>query len=298
MPKVVVYRPNRTKKPYFTACAVARIAWNCWDDTQTPKQDIMQCVAKRLGYQTIALPTADRELPQAAESIVAKVKRVIALVTEFGELVADWVEAFGSGLDWILSIFPDFITDDQFTAEDKFLKRAFKSRRARAFLAAIKLVDKVRDKVKEVQLDLEDLLVNLEKVQSMIQFGEQAVDLEIFRTSEGGNCQCKTPYTELISVPYGDFSIHFIYEEKILPKKQGVRYIVTYNGITEGGGSKGNGIVAARILRAIEAEFPDQERFIELVNQNTSFDSSGIENSNPGLLLFGGKGQIFLEWKS
>lgn len=165
-------------------------------------------------------------------------------------------------------------------------------------MAAIKLVDKVRDKTKEVQTDLFDLLANLEKVQGMIQFGEQAVDLEIYETSGGGNCQCKTPYTELISVPYGDFSIHFIYEEKILPKRQGVLYTVTYSGITEGGGSKGNGTVAARILQAIEAEFPDQERFIELVYQNTSFDSSGIENSNPGLQLFGGKGQIFLEWRS
>lgn len=282
MPKVTVYRPNRTKKQFFTACAVARIAWNCYDDTQTPKDDIMRCVAKRLGYRTIALPTADRDLPEAAQNIVERVKRVITLITEFAELVGDWIEAFGSGLDWILSIFPSFITDDENTIEDKFLRRAFKSRRARAFLAAIKLVDKVRDKVKEVQLDLSELLANLEKVQGMIQFGEQAVDLEIYETSGGGNCQCKTPYVELIFVPYGEFTVVFKYEERILPKRQGVEYSLGYDDIFEGSRSRGNGRIAARAAELLHSAYPSVEAFEEDVRRETSFDSSGIQNHPSG----------------
>jgi hypothetical protein len=163
-------------------------------------------------------------------------------------------------------------------------------------LAAIKLIDRVRDKVKEVQLTLFDLVTNLEKVQGMIQFGEQAVDLEIFDTAGGGNCQCKTPHTESVVVNIGEFNLYFIYSENILPKRQGVRYLVTYNGVTRGdNGTSGNGTIINKIRANILAVYGSFEALEEIIRKNTNFDASGVENSNPG---FQGGAALGLEWFS
>jgi len=293
VPKVTVYRPNRTKERYFTPCAVARIAWNCHDDTGAAKEDILMCAAKRLGFRVIALPTADRDLPERAANIVERLKRLIGNVEQFVSLITDWVEAFGSGLDTVLSIFPDFLLDNQFTIEDKLLKRATKSRRSRAIVNAIKLVDKVRDKVKEIQLDLEDLLAQLERVQGMIQFGEQAKDLEIYETSDAKNCQCNKQHTEAVKVSIGEYTLHFIYSEQVMRGRRGVIYRITYDGVTEGGSSEGNPRFIAMIREKILAVYGSEDRLAEIIRTNTNFDSSGIENSNPGFLGGGGLG---LEW--
>lgn len=62
MPRVEVYRPNRSQPRYFTACSVARAARNCVRDTNTTNEEVMRCVAKALGYEKVLLKNNGRIL--------------------------------------------------------------------------------------------------------------------------------------------------------------------------------------------------------------------------------------------
>jgi len=56
MPTVCIKRPNRTKKRFFKPCDAARIARECIkDDPELTPEQVLACIAKGLGFATIAL---------------------------------------------------------------------------------------------------------------------------------------------------------------------------------------------------------------------------------------------------
>lgn len=50
----VYNKPNRTKPRYFSPCDVARVAFNCVDDTGADRELVLACVAEKLGLDFVA----------------------------------------------------------------------------------------------------------------------------------------------------------------------------------------------------------------------------------------------------
>lgn len=56
MPKVEIIRPNRSEPRYFSSCDAARVCRNVVHDRNLPREVVLACVAKGLGFKTISLP--------------------------------------------------------------------------------------------------------------------------------------------------------------------------------------------------------------------------------------------------
>jgi len=211
MPKVTVYRPNRTNSRYFTPCDVARIAWNCFDDTGSSKKEIIACVAKRFEFQVIALPTKDRTIPEGVQKKLDAIKNFALKLGQSVDTVNEWVTNLWSFFDVIGGLIPNFFKDDTKTIEDKVFAKTVGKVAARRVGWMFDLSEKLREKLLELKEDFIALQLDLEKVVGYIEAAEQLADFEIIKVSEQKNCNCNQPIVLKGVIGFGLYGIGFTY---------------------------------------------------------------------------------------
>jgi len=98
MPKKCYYKPNRSSPRYFSACDAGRIAQQVVDDRLIPKEIVLACVAKALGFTTISLPK-----PDVVEAFVGRPssRQVLRGVSQLLRAVSRQLASFGARLEMI-----------------------------------------------------------------------------------------------------------------------------------------------------------------------------------------------------
>ena len=88
MPTVCRYRPNRSKKKFFSPCDVARIARNCVEDNSLRPEEVLACIAKGLGFTHVSLSRQE----QVVESGISLTKGQISLAKKALSAILDFVK--------------------------------------------------------------------------------------------------------------------------------------------------------------------------------------------------------------
>lgn len=196
MPKKTYYKPNRSVPRYFKPCDVARAAYNCHTDTGNDRIEIIRCVVKGLGFEYVALPGADRELPEVINSKIDTILTLAGKLQSSVAVVRRVLLELDKSLSFILKFVPDFITDDEKTVEDKLFNKVLSgakkvSKRAVGYL---KLLDDLRDIVEEWEQDLKAFILNVGEAARIVKTAKELYSAKIYFSEEQIiNCKCKRP---------------------------------------------------------------------------------------------------------
>lgn len=117
MPKVEVIRPNRSEKRYFTSCDAARVCRNVVHDQGLPREVVLACVAKGLGYTHVSLKTPAKATKIGLDGIEGLVAGTVTagelgLPAEIGALVGWLIRRLGPiGLGALLATILAYLID-------------------------------------------------------------------------------------------------------------------------------------------------------------------------------------------
>lgn len=219
MPRKTYYKPNRSAPRYFKPCDVARAAYNCHVDNSIDRIEIIRCVVKGLGFEFVALPGKERELPKVIETKVDRVLSLAQSIQKTTAIIRRALLELEKSLDFILKFVPDFVIDDEKTVEDKLLKKVLKPLKAvgRRSLFFFKALDTLRDAVDEWENDLKAFILNVGEAARIVKTAKELYSAEVFFSEkEIENCKCKRPRGVFIfQVEFnvlGDSSIYSYYK--------------------------------------------------------------------------------------
>lgn len=147
MPIKCYRKPNRSKPRVFSPCDAARIAGYAIRDG-SDRQDVLNLVARKLGYAAIATPTnqADTSVEIAVDRWIDWISGVVQDLQLIVGDMQEWAEALTGLMDALLSHLPDWLSDSDSEEESILMKILRGSIRAlaRLVLIAIELLKKIR----------------------------------------------------------------------------------------------------------------------------------------------------------
>lgn len=196
MPKKTYYKPNRSVPRYFKPCDVSRAAYNCHTDTGADRIEIIRCVVKGLGFEYVALPGADRQLPDVINSKIDTILTLAGKLQSSVAVVRRILLELDKSLSFILKFVPDFITDDEKTVEDKLLNKALSvaKKAGKRAVGYLKLLDDLRDIVEEWEQDLKAFILNVGEAARIVKTAKELYSAKVYFSEQDiVNCKCKRP---------------------------------------------------------------------------------------------------------
>lgn len=192
------YKPTRSRPRYFSPCDVARISFNCVDDTDATIQEVMLCIAKRFKFEAIALPTSERDLPDNFEKITQSITDLTNKVLKLAIDIEDIADQIDLKLTKNIEAIPKFLFSDEQEFDQGLISkiRAALNTAAKKALNTIlkifELATLIRDTARETSNELNDLVLQIQEFQKLIEAAKDILKLEILTVIDLKNCNCNS----------------------------------------------------------------------------------------------------------